>query len=78
MPLGIEVGLGPGHIVLDGDSAPPPPKRGTTVHTFRTISIVAKRSPIATTAELLLAITAFFLEQPGYVQESLKVYYLSP
>jgi len=23
MPLGIEVGLGPGHIVLDGDPAPP-------------------------------------------------------
>ena len=23
-PLGIEVGLGPGHIVLDGDPAPPP------------------------------------------------------
>jgi len=27
MPLGREVGLGPGHIVLDGDSAPPA-KRG--------------------------------------------------
>jgi len=26
--LGIEVGLGPGHIVLDGDPAPPP-QRGT-------------------------------------------------
>jgi len=23
MPLGIEVGVGPGHIVLDGDQAPP-------------------------------------------------------
>jgi len=23
MPLGVEVGLGPGHIVLDGDPAPP-------------------------------------------------------
>jgi len=31
MPLGIEVGLGPGHIVLDGDPAPPPPKRGTPI-----------------------------------------------
>jgi len=28
MPLGIEVGIGPGHIVLDGDPAPPPPKTG--------------------------------------------------
>jgi len=26
MPLGIEVDLDPGHIVLDGDSAPPPTK----------------------------------------------------
>jgi len=26
MPLGTEVGLGPGHIVLDGDRAPPPQK----------------------------------------------------
>ena len=28
MPLAMEVGLGPGHIVLDGDPAPPRPKRG--------------------------------------------------
>jgi len=28
MPIGIEVGLGQGHIVLDGDSAPLP-KKGT-------------------------------------------------
>ena len=26
MPLGVEVGLGPGHIVLDGDPALPPPQ----------------------------------------------------
>jgi len=26
MKLGMQVGLGPGHIVLDGDPAPPPPK----------------------------------------------------
>ena len=26
MPLGVEVGLGPGHIVLDGDLALPPPQ----------------------------------------------------
>ena len=26
MPLGTEVGLGPGHIVLHGDPAPTPPK----------------------------------------------------
>jgi len=28
MLLGMEVGLGPDYIVLDGDPAPPPPKRG--------------------------------------------------
>ena len=28
MKLGLQVGLGPGHIVLDGDPAPPP-QRGT-------------------------------------------------
>jgi len=27
MKLGMLVGLGPGHIGLDGDPAPPPPKR---------------------------------------------------
>jgi len=27
MELGMRVGLGPGHIVLDGDPAPPPPKK---------------------------------------------------
>ena len=26
MKLDVQVGLGPGHIVLDGDPAPPPPK----------------------------------------------------
>jgi len=28
MKLGMRVGLGPGHIVLDGDPAPSPPKGG--------------------------------------------------
>jgi len=37
MPLGTEVGLGPGDIVLDGD--PPSPERGTAA----ALSIVAKR-----------------------------------
>jgi len=30
MPLGTEVGLGPGHIVLDKEPAPPPPKGAHT------------------------------------------------
>ena len=33
MKLGVEVGLGPGHIVLDGD--PAPPKKGTAAPTFQ-------------------------------------------
>ena len=43
MPLGTEVGLDSGHIVLDGDSAAPSPERGTSPSTFRRMSIVAKR-----------------------------------
>jgi len=38
MKLGIVVGLGPGHIVLDGDSAP---QRGHSCQ-FLAMSIVAK------------------------------------
>ena len=47
MPLGKEVGLGPGHTVLDGDIALAAPPH------FRAMPIVAKRSPISATAELL-------------------------
>ena len=53
MPLRVEVGLGPGDIVLAGDSAPRPQKGYSSPH-FRPMSIVAKRSPISATAELLL------------------------
>ena len=64
MPLGTEVGLGTGDIVLDGDSAFPTVMAvrrliysalvGTAATpTFRPTSIVGKRSPIAETAELL-------------------------
>jgi len=42
IPLGMEVGLGPGHVMLDGDPAPPPPERGTATPTFRPRSTVAK------------------------------------
>jgi len=40
MPLGTEVGLGPGPIVLWGPSSP---KRGTATPNFRPMSVVAKR-----------------------------------
>ena len=39
MKLGTEVGLGPGHIVLDGDPAPPP-QRGTALPNFRPMSVL--------------------------------------
>jgi len=52
MPLGTEVGLGPGDIVLDG--AKLPPAKRSTVPNLRPVSIVAKRSTISATAELLL------------------------
>jgi len=41
MPLGMEVGLSPGHFVLDGNWAPPPPKKGTQAPNFRPMSILA-------------------------------------
>jgi len=41
MKLGKQVGLGPGHIVLDGDPAPSP-QRGTATSNFRPISVAAK------------------------------------
>jgi len=55
MRLGMEVGLGPSHTVLDGYPAPVPNGKGHSSPTFRPVSIVAKRSPISATAELLLS-----------------------
>jgi len=34
MSLGMDVGLGPGHIVLDGDPAPPPGEKGHSPQIF--------------------------------------------
>jgi len=42
MPLGVEVGLSPGHIVIDGDLAPLS-KKGAQPPNLRPIFIVAKR-----------------------------------
>jgi len=53
MPLGTEVGLGPGYIALYGD--PAPPRKGhSSPYTFPPVSIVAQQLPISATAELLL------------------------
>jgi len=42
MKIGMELGLGPGHIALDGDPAPPP--KGThPLHNFRPTYVVVKR-----------------------------------
>jgi len=41
--LGMEVGLGPGHIVLDGDTAPLPLKGAEPLPNFWPLFIVAKR-----------------------------------
>jgi len=48
MPLGMEVGLGPGGIVLDGDPAPPTERGTAAPPTFWPMSVVAKQSPIST------------------------------
>jgi len=55
MKLGMEVGVGPDHIVLDGD---PVPLKGHTAQppNFRPMSIVAKLSPISATVEHLFAV----------------------
>ena len=55
MPLGMEVGLGPGDFVYRWGPISPPKKVGTATSDLRPMSIVAtKRSPISATAELLL------------------------
>ena len=43
IPLGMEVGLGPGDFVLDGDTAPLPKKGAEPSPNFRPMFIVAKR-----------------------------------
>jgi len=49
MKLGIHVGLGPGHIVLDGDPAPPPPK-GSHVYCGQTAGWI--KMPLGTEVNL--------------------------
>jgi len=59
MPLGKEVGLGPGHIVLDGD--PMGTQRPQQPLPTFGLPIVAKRSPISAIAELLYQIGPYAL-----------------
>jgi len=51
MPLGTEVGLGPGDMVFDGD---PAPSKEAQPPIFWPMSVVGKWSPISATAEHLL------------------------
>jgi len=53
MKLGTEVGLGRGHIVLDGNSTLPRKGHSSPPPTFRLMSVVAKRSPVSATAKHL-------------------------
>jgi len=64
-----DVDLSPGHIMLDGDPVPPS-ERGTTTPTFWLMSVVAKRSPISATAELVFL---FLLYMPA-ILHLLEVY----
>ena len=57
IPLGTDVCLGPGDVVLDGDRAPPA-ERGQQPPTFQPMSVVGKLSPISATAGLLLHLVA--------------------
>ena len=68
--LGTEVGLCPGHTVLDGDPALP---KGAQSPNFWPMSIVAKRSPISATAEHLFYYSFCLLVPCG----RLKLGYLS-
>jgi len=54
MPLGTEIGLGPGDNVINRDPAAPPRNGYSSAPSFRAMSIVAKWSPISANAELLL------------------------
>jgi len=55
MPLGVDVGLGPGYIALDGDPAPPMERVTAALN----LSIVAKWLPISATAEHLSILLMF-------------------
>jgi len=66
MPLGTEIDLSPGQIILEGDWRPSPLSSERVAEqaappSVRPMSIVAKRSPISATAEHLLALTYIYI-----------------
>jgi len=60
MPVGTEIDLGPGHIVLDWEPAPPWKGAQQPPPSTQPMSIVAKRSPISANAERLFIILCAF------------------
>ena len=59
MPLGTEVDLGPGHIVIDGDPVPPTAKGAQQPPSFWPMFIMATVA-ISATTELLFSLRIFF------------------
>ena len=57
----MEVGLGAGDIVLDGDPAPPTERGTAAPPTFRPVSIVAKQLPISATVKFLFNYAHLYL-----------------
>jgi len=70
MPLGTEVGLGPGHVMLDGD--PAPPRKGAHHPPPLPRLFVPERSPISATAELVFSINNFTTENMITKTKSLR------
>jgi len=64
MPLGTEVDLGPGRIVLDRDQALPR-ERGTAAAPFFGACLLWPRSPISATADLLLPLESIQSHSAG-------------
>ena len=58
MPLGTEIGLGPGHIMLDGDPAPLPPRRDGKGHSSPSLFGPCLLWPNVGVSRLWLATTA--------------------
>jgi len=59
-PLGTEVDLGPGHIVIDGDPVPPIARGAQQSRLFSADVFLWPRSPISATAELLFSLRILF------------------
>jgi len=66
-PLGTEVDLGPGLIVLDGYPAPPPPKGAQQPPALFGPCLLWQWSPISATTEPLLAIFSLRVCRNGYL-----------